>query len=83
MLPRGKQDVAWLDKDTLLIARDWGPGTMSESGYAITVRQWKRGQPLESAKEIFRGTTKDNVYVDDPPLYVDGEGNRAALIGET
>ena len=61
-LPRGKQSVAWVDKDTLLIGRDWGPGTMSEAGYPITVRQWKRGQPLESAEEVFRGDTKDNGY---------------------
>ena len=39
VLPRGKQTVAWVDKDTLLIARDWGPGTMSEAGYPITVRR--------------------------------------------
>ena len=29
----GKQDVAWLDADTVLVARDWGPGTLTESGY--------------------------------------------------
>jgi prolyl oligopeptidase len=79
-LPRGKQRVAWLDKDTLLIGRDWGPGTMSEAGYPITVREWKRGEPLESAKEIFRGSTKDNGYGDDPSVYVDGQGHRAAVI---
>ena len=39
VLPRGKQTVAWVDKDTLLIARDWGPGTMSEAGYPITIRR--------------------------------------------
>ena len=78
MLPRGKQEDAWVDKDTLLIARDWGAGTMSESGYPITVRVWKRGQPLESAQELFRGTTKD---VDvGPATYDDGQGHRAALI---
>ena len=79
VLPRGKQNEAWVDKDTLLIARDWGAGTMSESGYPIAVRLWKRGQPLESAKELFRGTTKD---VDvDPATYDDGQGHRAVLIG--
>jgi len=79
VLPRGKQNEAWLDKDTLLIGRDWGPGTMSESGYPVTVRIWKRGQPLDSAKEIFRGSTKD---VDvGTATYDDGEGHRTALIG--
>jgi len=78
VLPRGKQRVAWLDKDTLLVGRDWGPGTMSEAGYPISVRECKRGEPLESAKEVFRGDTKDNGYGDNPFVFVDGEGNKVA-----
>ena len=80
MLPRGKQSMEWLDKDTLLIAREWGPGTMSEAGYPITVRKWKRGTPLENAVEVYRGSTKDNGYGDDPEVLVDGEGHRVAII---
>lgn len=80
VMPRGKQTVAWLDKDTLLISRDWGPGTMSEAGYPITVRQWKRGTPLESAVEVYRGSTKDNGYGNDPRVLKDGQGHRVALI---
>ena len=30
---RGKQNVAWEDENTILVARDWGPGTMTASGY--------------------------------------------------
>jgi prolyl oligopeptidase len=80
VLPRGKQAVTWVDKDTLLIARDWGPGTMSEAGYPITIRRWKRGQPLQSAQEVFRGDTKDNGYGDDPIVFVDGQGHRAVIV---
>jgi prolyl oligopeptidase len=80
VLPRGKQSVAWVDKDTLLISRDWGPGTMSEAGYPITVRQWKRGQPLESAKEVFRGDIKDNGYGNSAVMFVDGQGHRAVIV---
>ena len=69
VLPRGKQTVAWVDKDTLLIGRDWGTGTMSEAGYAITIRQWRRGEPLEGAKEVFRGDTKDNGYGNNPRVF--------------
>jgi prolyl oligopeptidase len=78
VLPRGKQDGAWVDKDTLLIARDWGPGTMSEAGYPITVRRWKRGQPLESAEEVFRGDTKDMGSF--PGVLVDGQGDHAVIV---
>ncbi len=79
-LPRGKQTVAWEDKDTLLVARDWGPGTMSEAGYPISVRRWKRGQPLESAVEVYRGDVKDNGYGDNPEVLVDGQGNHVAFV---
>ncbi|MGA2047885.1 MAG: prolyl oligopeptidase family serine peptidase [Terracidiphilus sp.] len=78
VLPRGKQDVAWEDKDTLLVARDWGPGTMSEAGYPITVREWKRGEPLEHAKELFRGDVKDTG--DGPSVLIDGQGHHAVMI---
>jgi prolyl oligopeptidase len=78
VLPRGKQNEDWLDKDTLLIARDWGPGTMSEAGYPITVRMWKRGQPQESAKEVFRGDAKDSSV--SPASFDDGEGHRGVML---
>ncbi len=59
ILPRSKQDVAWLDKDTLIVGRDWGPGTMTTSGYPFILKLWKRGTPLDSAKEVFRGKQTD------------------------
>ena len=58
-LPHSKQEVSWLDKDTLLVARDWGAGTMTASGYPFVVKLWKRGTPLDSAKEVFRGKQTD------------------------
>jgi len=60
-LPRGKQNVTWEDKDTLLVSRDWGTGTMSKAGYPINVHEWKRGEPIEKSKEVYRGiqTTTD------------------------
>jgi len=58
-LPHSKQTVAWLDKDTLIVARDWGAGTMTPSGYPFVVKLWKRGTPLDSAQEVFRGKPTD------------------------
>jgi prolyl oligopeptidase len=57
--PESKQDVTWLDADTLLLGRDWGPGTMTASGYAYIVKSWKRGTLLSAAVEIFRGKPED------------------------
>ncbi|HEX8527969.1 prolyl oligopeptidase family serine peptidase [Allosphingosinicella sp.] len=58
-LPEGKQNVAWVDENTILVARDFGEGTMSTSGYPITVRRLSRGQALDQAQEVFRGTQQD------------------------
>lgn len=58
-LSAGKQNVDWLDADTLYVARDWGPGTMTESGYPYIVKVWKRGTPVEQATELFRGQPTD------------------------
>jgi prolyl oligopeptidase len=58
-LPEGKQSATWLDPDTLLVARDWGPGTMTASGYPFVLKRLRRGQPLDEAVEIFRGAADD------------------------
>ena len=58
-LPEGKQSVSWLDADTLLVARDWGGGTLTKSGYAFVAKELKRGQKIEQAREVYRGTADD------------------------
>lgn len=47
--------VTWIDEDTLLVNRDFGEGTLTESEYPFTSRVWKRSTPLSQAEEIFRG----------------------------
>ena len=32
-LPEAKSDVAWIDADTLIVGTDFGPGSMTDSGY--------------------------------------------------
>jgi prolyl oligopeptidase len=59
VLPEGKQSAVWLDADTLFVARDWGPGTMTASGYPYIVKRWRRATPLDTAEEVFRGTPED------------------------
>lgn len=51
--------VEWADADTLLVNRDFGNNTITESEYPFTTREWKRGTPLADAPEIFRGDVKD------------------------
>ena len=59
LLPEGKQSATWLDADTLLVARDWGPGTMTRSGYPFILKRWRRGAPLAAAEELYAGTADD------------------------
>lgn len=59
VIPEGKNNVDWIDRDTLLIGAELGEGTTTDSGYPNTVRVLRRGQTLEQAQEIFRGETTD------------------------
>jgi prolyl oligopeptidase len=77
-LPSGKQDVNWEDADTLLLAREWKPGEVTRSGYAFVVKRIKRGQPLDAAVEVYRGSADD---VGASPISLsDGAGHSVALI---
>ncbi|MEK7660797.1 MAG: S9 family peptidase, partial [Pseudomonadota bacterium] len=58
-LPEAKSDFTWVDKDTLLVATDWGEGSLTESGYPYIVKTLKRGQVLAKAVEVFRGSRTD------------------------
>jgi prolyl oligopeptidase len=58
-LPEGKQTVAWEDENTILVARDWGPGTMTASGYPFVIKRLRRGQTLAQAEEVYRGEASD------------------------
>lgn len=51
-LPEAKGGAAWRDRDTLLVSTDFGPGTMTTSGYPRQARWWRRGTPLASATLI-------------------------------
>jgi prolyl oligopeptidase len=77
-LPRSKQTADWLDDDTLIVSRDWGPGTMTASSYPFVVKMLKRGQSLDLATEVFRGKS-DDVGV-SPVVLHDGDGHKVVLI---
>lgn len=77
-LPTSKQGLDWLDDDTLILARDWGEGTMTASGYPFVIKTLKRGQPLSAATEVYRGTKEDVGAF--PQGLSDGAGNHATLV---
>jgi prolyl oligopeptidase len=51
-LPEAKGWVSWLDPDTLLLNSAWG-GDVTTSGYARTVRLWRRGTDAAQAPILF------------------------------
>jgi len=59
MLEEAKASTAWIDQDTMLSGMDLGEGTMTESGYARTVRLWTRGEAIADAPVIFEGEATD------------------------
>lgn len=58
-LPEAKSRVAWRGPDSLFVATDYGPGSMTDSGYPRVVKQWQRGTPLAAAELVFEGETAD------------------------
>ena len=59
ILPQAKSSVTWEDADTLLVATDYGAGSMTTSGYPRIVKRWKRGTPLASAETVAEGEAED------------------------
>ena len=80
VLPEGKHRLEWFDIDTLLVATDFGPGTLTESGYPFIVKRLKRGQTLADATELYRGDISDGGYGVSPTVFRDGAGAVQAVI---
>jgi prolyl oligopeptidase len=60
-LPEAKSSVEWIDADHLYVGTDFGPGSMTRSGYPRVIKRWARGQPLDSAVTVFEAEP-DDVY---------------------
>ncbi len=58
-LPLAKTEVTWKDQDTLFVGTDFGPGSLTTSGYPRLVKEWKRGTPLGEAKVLAEGDETD------------------------
>ena len=74
-----KGAVTWLDENTLLVERNFGPETVTSSGYPFTTRLLRRGQRIEDAPELFRGEPTD-VWAGVNVLR-DADGRVQALLG--
>ena len=58
-LPESKGQASWAGPDEIFVATDFGPGTMTDSGYPRIVKLWRRGRPLDDAATVFEGEASD------------------------
>ena len=58
-LPEAKGDAHWAGPDALTVATDFGPGSMTSSGYPRQVKLWRRGTPLAAAALLYQGAHED------------------------
>ncbi len=71
-LPEAKSSADWIDADQLYVGTDFGPGSLTDSGYPRVIKRWQRGQPLGAAVTVFEGEKQDvavSVSVDSTPGY--------------
>jgi len=58
-LAEAKSQLDWVDINTLYVGTDFGPGSMTQSGYARIIKRWKRGTPLLEAELVYEGKESD------------------------
>ncbi|MDP3673292.1 MAG: prolyl oligopeptidase family serine peptidase [Telluria sp.] len=59
VLPEAKGGASWIDRDSVFVASDFGPGSMTSSGYPRIVKEWKRGTPLAQARVLYEAGSGD------------------------
>jgi prolyl oligopeptidase len=58
-LPEAKSEVAWRNREAIYVGTDFGPGSLTTSGYPRVIKEWKRGTPLARARFVFEGQSTD------------------------
>jgi prolyl oligopeptidase len=59
VLAEAKSDVTWIDRDHIYVGTDFGPGSLTTSGYPRVLKRWSRGTPLAQAETVFEGEADD------------------------
>lgn len=58
-LPEAKSQLGWIDLDNVYVGTDFGPGSLTDSGYPRIAKRWRRGTPLAEAVTVFEGAASD------------------------
>ena len=62
--------VLWRSPAAVYVGTDFGPGSLTTSGYPRIAKEWTRGTPLSSAATVFEGDSTDvsvTAYRDHTP----------------
>ena len=59
VLPEAKSRISWRDLDSVFVATDFGPGSLTRSGYPRIVKEWRRGTAVAEAVQVFAGQLDD------------------------
>ena len=78
VIEESKGAIDWADQDTIVVGVDFGVGTMTDSGYPMVSKLWKRGTPLSEAVEIGRGKQTDVGYW--PDVWELSDGRREIVV---
>jgi prolyl oligopeptidase len=57
--PEAKGAMSWIDRDRVYVWTDFGENTLTTSGYARFVKEWRRGTPIDEATVVYEGRTDD------------------------
>jgi prolyl oligopeptidase len=60
-VPEAKTWLSWIDIDNIFVATDFGPGSLTGSGYPRLVKRWRRGTPLSQAQTVFEARADDMI----------------------
>ena len=69
-LPEAKLSISWRSLEAVYVGTDFGPGSLTTSGYPRIAKEWRRGTPLSSAITVFAGESTDvsvSAYRDPTP----------------
>lgn len=75
-LPEAKTRISYKSRNVLLVGTDCGPGSLTDSGYPRTVREWVRGTDFQNDSTlVFEGESTDvsvGMYIADERIWGGG-----------
>ncbi|TQL69516.1 prolyl oligopeptidase [Nocardioides albertanoniae] len=66
-----KGGLSWCGPDAVYVFTDFGPGSLTPSGYPRIVKLWRRGTPFDEAAVVYEGTD-DDMYIAARHLHTPG-----------